>query len=207
MPTEQQSNRATEQTCSVVAVSAVFKHAAVWLAYYCNTDCKSFAPQPYLPTTLGMTACDVCRLTLAQVNPILQNVVEVHEGGQLNVKFTPEHYRYPYNTATLTVDPMKMGLGQGPLLDELLQLLQQQPGVNRLKWVQQMSGGNAESKGATKFEAWTGPTEVLIEGRGKYKTRRVDMLIGEHVPPATANLDYVSEHLVQTMTLSVAIYS
>jgi hypothetical protein len=102
----------------------------------------------------------------------------------------------------LYVSPVKLVVGKGNLLSQIYRLLglhgrfgshgssssHQQP------WLSGGSSGSSTAAAAAKeaaaaaaddgaamkgVEVWSGPLRVLLEGPGKFRTDRVDMLLGE----------------------------
>ncbi len=63
-----------------------------------------------------------CRLTLAQVNPLMHDCLELKEGGRMEASFEPSNLRWPSETGRLRVAPLKLELRQGQLLSEVLAL-------------------------------------------------------------------------------------
>lgn len=66
----------------------------------------------------------VPRFFLARVSPLLADTVKVGEGGQVRASVSPEGMRLPSDAYTIRVDPLRLTLGRGVLLDRLVTILQ-----------------------------------------------------------------------------------
>lgn len=66
----------------------------------------------------------VPRFFLARVSPLLADTVKVGEGGQVRASVSPDGMRLPSDAYTIRVDPLRLTLGRGVLLDRLVTLLQ-----------------------------------------------------------------------------------
>ena len=66
----------------------------------------------------------VSRFFLARVSPLLADTVKVGEGGQVHASVSPEGMRLPSEAYTIRMDPLRLTLGRGMLLDRLVNILQ-----------------------------------------------------------------------------------
>lgn len=91
------------------------QHATVWHPFY--TPC----PYPYALFTIFFSY-HPCRLTLAQLNPLLHNCVELLEDSRVAAEYAPAGMRWPHTQGRLSISPLKLVLGEGQLVSELLAL-------------------------------------------------------------------------------------
>jgi hypothetical protein len=116
-------------------------------------------------------------MTLAEFNPLLSDVIAVKDGGRLSLSFAPAGGVLPCSAGSLRVEPVRLAVGEGKLLDQISRLLKLGgllggPGGGGL-------GGRLFGVGGPRqLEAWMGLTEVEVGADGCCSTRRVDMLLG-----------------------------
>lgn len=77
----------------------------------------------------GAPGCDfmasiACRFFLARASPLLADTVAVGKGGQVHASVSPAGMCLPSEAYTIRVDPLRLTVGRGQLLDRLVSLLQ-----------------------------------------------------------------------------------
>ncbi|GBF96170.1 hypothetical protein Rsub_08918 [Raphidocelis subcapitata] len=115
-------------------------------------------------------------MSLATVNPLLHDALRLRDGGRLAVSFAPRGGALPCAGGTLRVEPLRVALGEGQLLAQLLRLLN----AGGLFGIGGAFPGLLWGGGPKVVEASTGVMEVDID-HGLLTTHRVDMLIGDRV--------------------------
>ncbi|KAK9824922.1 hypothetical protein WJX74_006986 [Apatococcus lobatus] len=116
-----------------------------------------------LEATLDYTPA-VTKFFLARASPLLADIVKVGEGGQVHATVSPEEMRLPSAAYTIRVDPLRLTLGRGILLDRLVNILQ---------------AGQAKGVGDRReLKAWTSHFESEFGAAGRVTTKRLDLLLG-----------------------------
>ena len=67
--------------------------------------------------------CGVCRYGLQRISPLLSNVVAVHEGGKVQMAFTPQDMTLPAEKTSVQIEPMKLVVGRGDFVSKIVDLL------------------------------------------------------------------------------------
>lgn len=103
----------------------------------------------------------LAQLGLGEVNPLLRQVVELKEGGQVYISFMPDDQVLPSDSLSISVGALHVRLLRTPLLGRVLDLL-----------------GANEGQGG-EVEAWVTPMILKYDiKRDQMESQRVDMLIG-----------------------------
>jgi hypothetical protein len=113
-------------------------------------------------------------MTLASFNPLLHDALSVRDGHRVALSFAPAGGVLPCTGGTLHVDPLRLSLGDGPLLSQVLRL------VNAGGLLTGGGGGwqGLLFGGPRTLEAWSGPMQVDVGEDGVATIHRVDMLLG-----------------------------